>query len=194
LYLLCDIDLPWQYDPLREHPHKRQYLYDLYYNEDQQYKLLSSKDGVSLEKINYDRPSNDLSNWHSASQTIGFATPGFKNSQYSSEIVSTSTITVSPEVFSPDNDGYNDRLTVSYKLNLPGYTATMAIYNSNGLFITYLVNNELLAMEGSIFWDGFDTGNNICPIGIYVLYVEMFNLSGKSIVEKHAVVLSKMGN
>ena len=33
LYLLCDIDLPWQYDPLREHPHKRQYLYDLYYNE-----------------------------------------------------------------------------------------------------------------------------------------------------------------
>jgi NadR type nicotinamide-nucleotide adenylyltransferase len=33
LFLLCDIDLPWQYDPLREHPHKRQYLYDLYYNE-----------------------------------------------------------------------------------------------------------------------------------------------------------------
>jgi NadR type nicotinamide-nucleotide adenylyltransferase len=33
LYLLCDIDLPWQYDPLREHPHKRRFLYDLYYNE-----------------------------------------------------------------------------------------------------------------------------------------------------------------
>lgn len=33
LYLLCDIDLPWQYDPLREHPDDRQYLFDLYYNE-----------------------------------------------------------------------------------------------------------------------------------------------------------------
>jgi NadR type nicotinamide-nucleotide adenylyltransferase len=33
LYLLCDIDLPWEYDPMREHPDKRQYLYDLYYNE-----------------------------------------------------------------------------------------------------------------------------------------------------------------
>ncbi|MFZ4521816.1 MAG: AAA family ATPase [Bacteroidales bacterium] len=33
LYLLCDIDLPWQYDPLREHPDQRQYLFDLYYNE-----------------------------------------------------------------------------------------------------------------------------------------------------------------
>jgi NadR type nicotinamide-nucleotide adenylyltransferase len=33
LYLLCDIDLPWQYDPLREHPDLRQFLFDLYYNE-----------------------------------------------------------------------------------------------------------------------------------------------------------------
>jgi NadR type nicotinamide-nucleotide adenylyltransferase len=33
LYLLCDIDLPWEYDPLREHPDHRQFLYDLYYNE-----------------------------------------------------------------------------------------------------------------------------------------------------------------
>jgi len=33
LYLLCDIDLPWEYDPLREHPDRRQYLFDLYYNE-----------------------------------------------------------------------------------------------------------------------------------------------------------------
>ena len=33
LYLLCDIDLPWQYDPLREHPDQRQFLIDLYYQE-----------------------------------------------------------------------------------------------------------------------------------------------------------------
>jgi NadR type nicotinamide-nucleotide adenylyltransferase len=33
LYLLCDIDLPWQEDPLREHPHRRRYLFDLYLNE-----------------------------------------------------------------------------------------------------------------------------------------------------------------
>jgi nicotinamide riboside kinase len=33
LYLLCDIDLPWEYDPLREHPDDRQYLFDLYHHE-----------------------------------------------------------------------------------------------------------------------------------------------------------------
>lgn len=30
LYLLCDIDLPWEEDPLREHPDKRRELLDLY--------------------------------------------------------------------------------------------------------------------------------------------------------------------
>jgi NadR type nicotinamide-nucleotide adenylyltransferase len=33
LYLLCDIDLPWEPDPLREHPDLRQYLFDLYSDE-----------------------------------------------------------------------------------------------------------------------------------------------------------------
>lgn len=33
LYLLCDIDLPWEFDPLREHPGLRRYLFDLYFKE-----------------------------------------------------------------------------------------------------------------------------------------------------------------
>jgi NadR type nicotinamide-nucleotide adenylyltransferase len=30
LYLLMDIDIPWEYDPLREHPDKRKYLLEQY--------------------------------------------------------------------------------------------------------------------------------------------------------------------
>lgn len=33
LYLLTDIDLPWEPDPQREHPHMRQHLIELYINE-----------------------------------------------------------------------------------------------------------------------------------------------------------------
>lgn len=33
LFLLCDIDLPWEEDPQREHPHMREYLFTLYYDE-----------------------------------------------------------------------------------------------------------------------------------------------------------------
>ena len=30
LYLLCNVDLPWQYDPLRENPEMREQLFDRY--------------------------------------------------------------------------------------------------------------------------------------------------------------------
>jgi NadR type nicotinamide-nucleotide adenylyltransferase len=33
LYLLCDIDIPWSEDPQREHPHMREYLFNLYRHE-----------------------------------------------------------------------------------------------------------------------------------------------------------------
>lgn len=33
LHLLCNIDLPWEYDPQREHPHKRQRLFEIYKTE-----------------------------------------------------------------------------------------------------------------------------------------------------------------
>lgn len=39
LYLLCDIDLPWQPDSLREHPHKREALLGIYRSELEKAKL-----------------------------------------------------------------------------------------------------------------------------------------------------------
>ncbi|MCX6272053.1 MAG: ATP-binding protein [Bacteroidetes bacterium] len=33
LYLLCDIDIPWEPDPLREHPGLRQFFFDWFYKE-----------------------------------------------------------------------------------------------------------------------------------------------------------------
>jgi NadR type nicotinamide-nucleotide adenylyltransferase len=39
LYLLCDIDLVWVADPLREHPHLRSYFFEVYLNECRQRRL-----------------------------------------------------------------------------------------------------------------------------------------------------------
>ncbi len=33
LYLLCDIDIPWEYDPQREHPELREHLFNFYHEE-----------------------------------------------------------------------------------------------------------------------------------------------------------------
>lgn len=53
LYLLCDIDLPWTYDPQREHPHLRKYFFDLYKHELEirglPYKIISGSGTDRLE-------------------------------------------------------------------------------------------------------------------------------------------------
>lgn len=160
------------------------------YNKSQHFKLLSSQDGVSLERINYDVPASEESNWHSAAQDAGFATPGYINSQYHDIIEAESQITLSSEVFSPDNDGYEDYLTIMYSLDVAGYSGTIQVYSTNGQLVRTLVNNRSLGSTGDIVWDGLDGKNRPCPAGIYVVYVELFNLNGKKIVEKHVVSIN----
>ncbi len=53
LYLLCNIDLPWEYDPLREHPDKREFLFNLYLKElskrNLPYKIISGTGTLRLD-------------------------------------------------------------------------------------------------------------------------------------------------
>lgn len=53
LYLLTNIDLPWTYDPLREHPHFRRELFEMYHQELTQaahpFELVSGMHGQRLE-------------------------------------------------------------------------------------------------------------------------------------------------
>lgn len=160
------------------------------YDKSQHYKLLSSQDGVSLERINYNASSDDKNNWHSAAQDAGFATPGYVNSQFSDLLTAESQITLSSEVFSPDNDGHDDYLTILYSLDVAGYSGTIAIYSTNGRLVKTLLNNRSLGSAGTIIWDGVDANNRLCPPGIYIIYVELFNLNGNKIVEKHVVSIN----
>ena len=149
------------------------------YHENMHFALLTSTKGVSLERINYHRPTQDRSNWHSAAQGSGFGTPGFKNSQYSSlTIPVVGEIEVYPEVFSPDGDGVDDFLTISYKLENPGYVATVRVFDSRGRLIKNLVKAELLGMEGAFTWDGTTDNNLKAPIGIYLVMVEITGIDG----------------
>lgn len=52
LYLLMDIDLPWQDDPLRDFPHLREYFMEVWHKElktlDAKYYLISGTDKERL--------------------------------------------------------------------------------------------------------------------------------------------------
>jgi hypothetical protein len=158
------------------------------YTDDLHYPLLDDTEGVSLERLSADRESDDPTNWHSAASTVGFATPGFENSQFNSALAE-DVISVSPEVFSPDNDGLDDQLQISYDLGKAGFTGNIYVFDDAGRQRIHLVNNALLGNTGTFSWDGFDEENQKCAVGIYIVYFEAFHPDGSTIAEKKVATL-----
>ncbi len=159
---------------------KNNLIIDIFeYSEKMQFPLLNYYDGVALERINYNRPTNDKTNWHSASQQSGFGTPAFENSQFTKEEDIEDPVSVSPEIFSPNADGFDDILNINYEFENPGYTANITIFNSAGKLTKTLIRNELLGTKGGFSWDGINQNNEKANIGIYIIYFEIFDLNGR---------------
>jgi hypothetical protein len=154
-----------------------------------QYPLLTNVDGVSLERISPERPSGDKTNWHSASESVGYATPAYKNSQFGISTADENEITLSPDIFSPDNDGYNDNLSINYKFDAPGYNARITIYDANGRQIRNLISNEVCGTSGTFSWDGINNERQKSLIGRYIILVEIFDLDGNVKKYKKSTVL-----
>lgn len=159
------------------------------YTEDMHFALLNDNRGVSLERIDFKRPGQDKTNWHSAAESVGFATPAYRNSQYLSTPHGNN-IKIAPEIFSPDNDGFNDVVNIIYGFDSPGFVANIIIYDSKGRKIRSLVKNELLPVDGVFSWDGINENNEKAPIGIYIVYFEIFNLQGEVRHFKNTCVLA----
>ena len=163
------------------------------YNEDMHFPLLRDVDGVSLERLDFNRETNDAGNWHSAAENIGFATPGLENSQVNPTDIIDAELAVSPEIFSPDNDGFEDVLNISYSLEELGYVGNLVIYDANGRVVKTLVKNQLLSTEGIFTWDGTTDELTKARIGSYILFFELFNENGEvKSLKKTCVVAHKL--
>lgn len=149
------------------------------YDDDLHFELLNSIEGVSLERVDPARPADDRTNWHSAAELAGWATPGFLNSQYSEAPQASGALTIEPAIFSPDNDGYQDLLTVSYRFEQPGFTGTLTVFDLAGRPVRELLNNALLGVEGAVSWDGIRDDGSKARIGPYVLVLEAYDLQGE---------------
>lgn len=159
------------------------------YLDDWHFKLLDNKDGKSLERIVPTGKSADPNNWHTASEAIGFATPGSENSQYGPSLTN-GTLALSTDVISPDNDGFQDFLQINYRMNLPGMLAQIDIYDDRGRLVKALAKNELLASEGTFIWDGLNDQNQKVNIGTYVLVFKAVDIqNGTDFVGKKAFVV-----
>lgn len=149
-------------------------LDELHYTASWHTLLLANKEGVSLERLDPDLPTQSALNWFSAAQTIGFASPGKSNSQQLNSNLKGKLILGSPD-FSPDLDGYHDFLEIHYELPAPNMLVQANIYTLDGILVKRLVIDELFGTTGLLIWDGSSEFGTIAPIGIYVLDFKAFS-------------------
>ncbi|MCS6916735.1 MAG: lamin tail domain-containing protein [Chitinophagales bacterium] len=153
------------------------------YTDDWHFPLLDNVEGVSLERISPFAPTQDSMNWHSAAATVGYGTPAYRNSQWVL-LNGTSQLSISPKVFSPDQDGYQDVLVIQYRLDQPGYVMNIRILDAEGRPVIHLVNNELLDQSGFFTWNGVGADGRTVRMGHYILLAEYFDLQGQVFRER----------
>lgn len=152
--------------------------------------VINSK-GVSLERVNPHKPTQDPNNWQSAAFTEKYATPARQNSQYNVEPPTDSdkAFWLDYETFTPDQDGYRDFLLLNYKLPEEGYSISATVYTSTGVAVKRLVHNEIAGLSGVLRWDGSTDSGSLADVGVYVIKIQAFN-SGKKVNGTVICVLS----
>lgn len=164
------------------------------YKDDWHFKLIDNAEGVSLERIDPNGPSQNETNWHSAASTVGYGTPTYKNSQYKLPNAINATVEMTPKVFSPDNDGIDDIATIQYTVTEPGYVANITIFDAAGRPVRNLIRNGIMGLKGYWNWDGLDDKALKLPVGTYIIFTEIYNLQGKKEKYKNTVVLARILN
>ena len=160
------------------------------YNESMHFALIDVTDGVSLERLDANRDSDDSGNWHSASSSDNYATPGYLNSQDYPSSTGSAEFSLSAEYVSPDNGGYQDVVNIDYALNEPGHVAAVNIYSDKGVLVRALTSNQILGNKGSITWDGTNDLGEKARTGIHVILIETFDLEGNRSQHRLPIVVA----
>ena len=159
----------------------------LAYTEEMHYAKLLTTKGVALERLYADMPTQDENNWRSAAESAGYGTPGYRNSQAGCAGTSEA-FEIVPEVFSPDNDGFEDYCEIVGSLAEEENRVNIILYNNRGHPVKHLANNVLCGKEARIRWDGDNDNGQPVPAGMYVAQIECWNLSSQRTLRKRRVV------
>ncbi len=158
------------------------------YDEDLHHFLIDDTEGISLERISTQVPASDRSNWSSASETVGFGTPGLPNSI--TGVGNKNVFTVANKLISPNDDGLNDELELSYALDNTDYLGEITIFSDQGFKVAILLNNGTVGSSGVWTWDARDDDGELVSQGIYVIIVELFNRTD-SVTFKESFAVSR---
>ncbi len=154
-------------------------LDSVYYSKTFHNKFLSSQDGVSLERVDF----QDSNTWQSAAESYGFATPGKENSRL--EIVQSEVpleykdeITVENQLFMPLDE--DKMFTLIFNFKTPETTLNISVYDEKGRFQKTLADNLVAAKNEKVSWNGLDEASNRCKTGIYIVLIKTADLYGNA--------------
>ncbi|MBL0332904.1 MAG: lamin tail domain-containing protein [Chlorobiota bacterium] len=152
--------------------------------------LISTK-GISLERISSLNETNLVSNWTSSSSLFG-GTPSKINSVSSSQEISDQLFTVYPQTFSPDGDGHEDLLRITYNLPNGNYRIMIKAYDKHGNLVNTIANNFISSSKGEFSWDGLNSYSIALQSGAYLIRFEYYNDNGRgSNAQMQTVILAK---
>ena len=145
----------------------------------------------SLERINPLLDSNYPQNWSTCVNVEG-ATPGRQNSIYTDNKNRQSGISVSPNPFSPDNDGFEDFCIINFSLSQAVSQIRIKIFDNRGRLVRTVANNRAAASRGSVIFDGLGDDGIALRMGIYIVFLEALNSkSGVTEILKTVVVVAR---
>ncbi|MBD3639325.1 MAG: lamin tail domain-containing protein [Crocinitomicaceae bacterium] len=160
-----------------------------HYDEDYHFDLISDEDGKSLERLSFDGAMNDPDIWHTAAEYVEWGTPGYENSQQLNPEID-GEVSIDPKIFSPDNDGYQDVISINVALTSTDNVVDVEIFDNRGRLIRLLKDNYFVGNEATFTWDGINDEGEKATIGTYIILVSVVDENGNQQQYKLVAVLA----
>lgn len=169
----------------------RKTIDSLYYSSSWNNKNILVTKNKSLERINPDISTNDFNNWSTSVDFYG-ATPGKVNSIFAKNTNKEAKVTIEPNPFSPDNDGFEDFTVINLNLTQKISQVRIKVYDSTGRLVRTIADNKAVGSNSSIIFDGLGDSGNPLRIGIYILFIEAIS-TDNAVIEtlKAPVVIAR---
>jgi len=153
---------------------------EVFYNEKMHYSLLVFYEGVALEKTGPQNKSFESVNWHSATESSGWGTPGAPNSVFVEFPPASDEVVFSSSKITPDNDGLEDNLVIHLNLTGNGNVVSVTVFDETGSYVRKIASNMLAGPEASIIWDGTADDGSPVNTGIYIVFITLYDDTGKT--------------
>ncbi len=145
----------------------------------------------SIEKYRLNDISDHPNHWGVSVGEEG-QTPGLKNSLFFDKLPQSGTINLSPNPFSPDGDGFDDELKLTYSLPFESAAMRWEIFDVNGRKIATPFYNYYVGQNGELKWNGNRDNGTPARIGIYIMKISFQDqMSIQSWETIKAIVLAK---